>query len=134
MKSVVGFSIGGPASAGGSTFYAAMKEFLFLSRLPPPILRELQTRTLCVRWLDDVLHAYPLNLSPGALRAMRRLQHRRFYGGTLELLPDKDVRAAFGFWVQARRGILLIRERLTFTYSKNAQNNFYISKSFLFSI
>ena len=120
MKSIVGFSIGGQASAGASTFYAAMREFLFLSRLPPPVLRELQTRTLCVRWLDDVLHAYPTDLSPGALRAMRQLQHRRFYGGTLELLYDKDVRAAFGFWVQARRGVLLIRERLTFTHTKSA--------------
>ena len=121
MKSTVGFSIGGQASAGGSTFNAATKEFLFLSRLLPPVLHELQTRTLCVRWLDDVMHAYPGNLSPGAMRALRRLQHKRFYGGTLELLEDQAANVAFGFWVQARSGVLLIRERFTFTHVQNGE-------------
>ena len=72
MKSMVGFSIGGQASAGGTTFYAAMKEYLLLPRQPPPILHELQTRTLGVRWLDDVLRAHPADLSPGARRALRQ--------------------------------------------------------------
>ena len=62
MKPIVGFSIGGQASAGGSTFYAGMTEYMFLTRLPPPVMHEILNRTLIVRWLDDVLHIYPKDL------------------------------------------------------------------------
>ena len=76
-----------------------------------------------VRWLDDVMHAYPGNLSPGAMRALRRLQHKRFYGGTLELLEDQAANVAFGFWVQARSGVLLIREHFTITHVQNGETH-----------
>ena len=72
-----------------------------------------------VRWLDDLLHIYPRDLSRPASRAVDRMQRTDFYGGTLELLrPSSNV--AFGFWVQARHGRLLVRER--FTYTRDVEN------------
>lgn len=120
MKALRGFSIGGQASAGGSTFYAGMREFTYLSRLPQHISHEINNRTLLVRWLDDLLHVYPTNLSAGAMRALRRMQRLRFYGGTLELLESSPT-VAFGFWVQTRHNRLLVREK--FTYTTPAQQN-----------
>ena len=84
MRAIRGFSIGGQASAGGSTFYAGMKEHTFLASLPQQIAHELLTKTLMVRWLDDLLHVYPRDLSRAASRAIDRMQRRDFYGGTLE--------------------------------------------------
>ena len=91
-----------------------MTEYMYLNRLPPPVMQEILNRTLIVRWLDDVLHVYPKNLSHLAKRAIRRLQSRNFYGGTLELIEDLKASVAFGFWVQQRHGRVLIREKLTF--------------------
>ena len=114
MRAIRGFSIGGQASAGGSTFYAGMKEYTFLASLPPHVAQETLTRTLMVRWLDDLLHVYPRNFSRPARRAVDRMQRVNFYGGTLELLRTPSS-VAFGFWVQARHGRLLVRERFTYT-------------------
>ena len=114
MRAIRGFSIGGQASAGGSTFYAGMKEQTFLASLPQHIAHELLTKTLMVRWLDDLLHVYPRDLTRAASRAIDRMQRRDFYGGTLELLRTSST-VAFGFWVQARHGRLLVRERFTYT-------------------
>ena len=67
-----------------------------------------------VRWLDDLLHVWPSDLSRPALRALRRMQARGFYGGTLELL-EASSSVAFGFWVQTRNGKLWVREKFTYT-------------------
>ena len=40
MEPVVGFSMGGQASAGGSTFYAGVRDYMFFARLPPPVFQE----------------------------------------------------------------------------------------------
>ena len=119
MRAIRGFSIGGQASAGGSTFYAGMKEYTYLASLPPHVAHEILTKTLMVRWLDDLLHIYPRDLSRPASRAVDRMQRTDFYGGTLELLRTSS-NVAFGFWVQARHGRLLVRER--FTYTRDVEN------------
>ena len=114
MRAIRGFSIGGQASAGGHTFYAAMKEHTFLASLPPYVAQEVLTKALMVRWLDDLLHVYPRDLSRQANRAVHHIQRTNFYGGALELLRTSSS-VAFGFWVQARHGKLLVRERFTYT-------------------
>ena len=91
----------------------------FLDSLPPHVAHEILTRKLMVQWLDDLLPVYPRDLSRQASRAVDRMQRIDFYGGTLELLRTSST-VAFGFWVQARHGRLLVRER--FTYTRDIDN------------
>jgi len=86
-----------------------MKETLFLETLNVWTRRSLEKGTLCIRWMDDVLHVAVRSMGRAAKAALKRMQRKKFYGEGLDLLEEEGETRAFGFEWEANGSVLVCR-------------------------
>ena len=102
-------------AAGASALYAAVVEHLYIESLPFRVRYCLLSCSLFIRWMDDVLHIWRnQKLSRDARKALWRMQHKDFYGTSLQLLRDRDAFAAFGFTFRTSGGLIGATSELRF--------------------
>ena len=94
---------------GGGSLFVSMKETLFLETLNVWTRRSLEKGTLCIRWMDDVLHVAVRSMGRAAKAALKRMQRKKFYGEGLDLLEEEGETRAFGFEWEANGSVLVCR-------------------------
>jgi len=118
----IGLPIGSPSAAGGASLVAAWKEFLFQQRMDANVRPVFSSTVLILRWMDDVAHAYPDNITEPVRNALRELQTRNFYGDKLSLLPQETTEC-FGFRFTCNPDIIQLRSRANFVRDPSLRIN-----------
>ena len=76
--------------------YAGICEERHIENVGWLVMKELSTKTIFFRYMDDVVHVVRGKLSRGARKVLQRLQRARSFGPGLNLLRTSGGEA-FGF-------------------------------------
>lgn len=104
-----GFAIGGPESAGAANLWAAWCKEKAMSSVPTWIRNEVETKTLRVRWQDDIVNIVDKSISRGAWKCVKKMRTRNFYGRGLDLNEEEGEQCAFGYEWRTKTGVVQVR-------------------------